>query len=262
MADYWRQAKDLTGSARRGLEALRSKQYILVMSHMRCYSSLLCHILNSNPEVAGYVETHNVYAGRADLWRLKRRVFWGTDADIGGRYVLDKILHNSCRVNPVLLRRDDVFVIFMLREPRRTIQSTVAMARKLNPDDWKADAGKVTQAYIRRVKKLRILAYQELRHAIFVDAQRLVDEAAPPRLGGEQRVEVRVGHRLVRVERPAQQTRDLGEAAAPREEVRDRSLVGAGERSGARANPGDRDRHTDRGCFGGGVRRRRGSAAW
>jgi hypothetical protein len=178
MADYWRQAKDLTGSARRGLEALRSKQYILVMSHMRCYSSLLCHILNSNPEVAGYVETHNVYAGRADLWRLKRRVFWGTDADIGGRYVLDKILHNSCRVNPVLLRRDDVFVIFMLREPRRTIQSTVAMARKLNPDDWKADAGKVTQAYIRRVKKLRILAYQELRHAIFVDAQRLVDESS------------------------------------------------------------------------------------
>ena len=160
------------------METLRSKQYILVLSHMRCYSSLLCHILNSNPEVAGYVETHNGYAGRSDLWRLKRRVFLGTDADVGGRYVLDKVLHNSCKVDPVLLRRDDVFVIFMLREPRRTIQSTVAMARKLDPHDWKADANKVTQAYIRRVKKLRLLAYQEHRHATFVDAQRLVDESS------------------------------------------------------------------------------------
>ena len=160
------------------MEALRSKHYILVLSHMRCYSSLLCHILNSNPEVAGYVETHNGYTGRSDLWRLKRRVFLGSDADVGGRYVLDKVLHNSCKVDPVLLRRDDVFVIFMLREPRRTIQSTVAMARNLDPHDWKADTEKVTQAYIRRVKKLRLLAYQELRHATFVDAQRLVDESS------------------------------------------------------------------------------------
>jgi hypothetical protein len=160
------------------METLRSKQYILVLSHMRCYSSLLCHILNSNPEVAGYVETHSRYAGRRDLWRLKRRVFLGTDADVGGRYVLDKILHNSCKVNPILLRRDDVFVIFILREPRRTIQSTIAMARNLDPNNWKADPERVTEAYIRRVKKLRLMAYQELRHATFVDAQRLIDETA------------------------------------------------------------------------------------
>jgi hypothetical protein len=159
------------------MEALRSKRYILVLSHMRCYSSLLCHILNSNPEVAGYVETHSSYHGRSDLWRLKRRVFLGSDANVGARYVLDKVLHNSCKVNPILLRRDDVFVIFLLREPRRTIQSTVAMARDLDPQNWKADPKKVTQAYIRRVKQLRLLAYQELRHAIFVDAQRLIDES-------------------------------------------------------------------------------------
>jgi hypothetical protein len=51
------------------------------------------------------------------------------------------------------------------------------MARNLDPHDWKADPEKVTQAYIRRVKQLRLLAYQELRHAIFIDAQRLIDQS-------------------------------------------------------------------------------------
>jgi hypothetical protein len=170
-------ARRLAWKARRALEILHAKQYIFVLSHMRSYSSLLCHILNSNPEVAGYVETHAAYAGRSDLWRLKKKVFLGTDAALGGRYVLDKILHNRCRINPVLLRRDDVFVIFSLREPRRTIQSTVAMARALDPADWKADPKRVTQAYVRRVKELRRLAYQELRHAIFIEAQRLIDDS-------------------------------------------------------------------------------------
>jgi hypothetical protein len=143
---------------------------------MRSYSSLLCHILNSNPEVAGYVETHSSYARRRDLWQLKRRVFLSTDAALGGRYVLDKILHNSSKINPALLRRDDVFVIFGLREPRRTIQSTVAMARRLDPHNWKADTKKVSNAYVRRAKQLRRLAYQEMQHATFVDAKRLIDE--------------------------------------------------------------------------------------
>ena len=180
---YWRPAAKVASKTRRGLEILQAKRYILVLSHMRCYTSLLCHILNSNPEVAGYVEMHSGYAGRSDLWRLKRKVFWGTDAEVGGRYVLDKVLHNRPWVNPVLLRREDVFAIFSLREPRRTIQSTVAMARDLDPHDWKADPMRVTQAYIRRAKQLRLLAYQELRHAIFVDAQRLIDDS--PNVLGE-----------------------------------------------------------------------------
>lgn len=174
---YWRRAELFVWKARRGLEILRPKRYILVLGHMRSYSSLLCHILNSNPEVAGYVETHCVYAGWPDLWRLKLKVFGRRDAEMGGRYVLDKILHNRSKVNPVLLRRDDVFVIFGLREPRRTIQSTVAMARSRNPNDWKADSKTVTQKYIVRMKQLRLLAYQEMRHATFIDTQRLIDDS-------------------------------------------------------------------------------------
>ena len=173
----WRRAEKFVRSPARGFEFFRPKRYILVLSHMRSYSSLLCHILNSNPEVAGYVEMHIAYSGRRDLWRLKWNVLLSTDADVGARYVLDKILHNGTAVDPILLRRDDVFVIFSLREPRRTIQSTVSMARALDPLDWKADPKKVTQAYVRRVKELRRLAYQELRHATFIDAQRIIDDS-------------------------------------------------------------------------------------
>ena len=173
-----RRGTSIVRKARRLAEVLLPKRYILVLSHMRSYSSLMCHILNSNPEVAGYVETHSAYSDRRDLWRLKARVFLKTDAEVGGRYVLDKLLHNRSWVDPALLRSDDVFVIFGLREPRRTIQSTVAMGRRLDPRNWKANPEKVINAYVKRVNQLRRLAYEELRHAIFIDAQHFIDDSS------------------------------------------------------------------------------------
>jgi hypothetical protein len=36
-----------------------SHRYIFVGSHMRSFSSLLCHVLGSHREIDGYAETHD-----------------------------------------------------------------------------------------------------------------------------------------------------------------------------------------------------------
>lgn len=175
---FVRRVQRLVRDPRTTLEVLRPKRYLFVQSHMRSYSSLLCHILNSNPDVAGYVETHRSYSDRMDLWRLKHMVFMTSGAETGGQYVLDKVLHNRSEIDPLLLRRDNVYVIFSLREPVRTIQSTVAMARSLNPADWKSDVAQVARYYAKRVNHLRRLALLEYRHATYVDAEDLVSDTA------------------------------------------------------------------------------------
>ena len=51
-----------------------ARRYLFVLGHMRSYSSLLCHILGSHPQINGYCETHVKYRSRFDLLRLRSRV--------------------------------------------------------------------------------------------------------------------------------------------------------------------------------------------
>src|SRR5207344_470155 len=92
------------------------------------YSSLLCHILGSHPEISGYAETHQSYTGRTGLKRLAAKVRAATGARTLGRYVLDKILHNYAKIAPDVLGRPDVKVLFLVRRPEDTIASILNMS--------------------------------------------------------------------------------------------------------------------------------------
>jgi hypothetical protein len=48
---------------------LAPRKSLFVLGHMRSYSSLLCHILGSHPQIDGYCETHIKYRTRFDLLR-------------------------------------------------------------------------------------------------------------------------------------------------------------------------------------------------
>jgi len=48
---------------------------LLILSHMRSGSSLLTHLLNSNPEIIGYGETHIQYASEQDFKKLSKLCF-------------------------------------------------------------------------------------------------------------------------------------------------------------------------------------------
>src|SRR6185436_15808518 len=74
--------------------------FLFVVSHMRSYSSLLCHILGSHPAISGYSEAHQSYFGRNDLDRLARTVREHTEEAALKPYVLDKVLHDNTEIAP------------------------------------------------------------------------------------------------------------------------------------------------------------------
>jgi hypothetical protein len=150
--------------------------YLFVLSHMRSFSSLLCHVLGSHPEISGYGETQQSYLGRRDLDRLVKAVRAQTGDPALGRYVLDKILHNRHEIAPAIVVRPDVRWMFMLRRPADTITSIVNMAHSLAYTGEFSDPARVADYYVGRVTWMAQFGAQHGQGALYVDAQRLVDD--------------------------------------------------------------------------------------
>lgn len=147
--------------------AFRSRPYrfFLVLSHMRSGSSLLSHLLVTNPEIIGYGETHIGYASPADFKTLLKKVYWQaqefrTPAHLVNlrmhhRYAMDKLLHDNKLMEPQLLQSDRVYSLFLLRQPERSLASIA----DLKPH-W---------------SEQKVLAYYTGRLATLVDYAQLID---------------------------------------------------------------------------------------
>jgi hypothetical protein len=144
--------------ARIGTVVLRPRRPLFLFSHMRSYSSLLGHILGSNPEINGYSELQISYETEVDLFRSILRVYETNDNQLHGKYIFDKILHGHLTVGNVVLDRPRAVGLFTVREPEDTLRSVIAMARKRKKRDWKADVEKVAAYYSRRMTQLPALA--------------------------------------------------------------------------------------------------------
>ncbi len=97
---------------------------LFILSHMRSGSSLLTHLLNSNPEIIGYGETHINYSSELDFKTLMFKVYWTIkDYQMNHKYVLDKVLHNHKFLADDFLVSDQVYSLFLIREPQRTLAS-------------------------------------------------------------------------------------------------------------------------------------------
>lgn len=105
----------------------RKKPYkiILILAHTRSGSTLMQHILLSNPHIAGYGESHKSYDKLEDfenlicntLWRLRKLKMTET-------YLVDKIVHHrSFRVSDQVIRSERVFTILFIRNPQDSILS-------------------------------------------------------------------------------------------------------------------------------------------
>lgn len=101
------------------------QSYLFLLGTMRSGSSLLTAILCSHPEILGYGETHVVYDEIDKVQELVARVRRAHDGREPSRYVLDKLLHDGLIPDPRVLEGVDLTCVFLLREPRRTIQSLV-----------------------------------------------------------------------------------------------------------------------------------------
>ncbi|MEM1240258.1 MAG: sulfotransferase family protein [Cyanobacteria bacterium P01_H01_bin.26] len=120
-------------------------RFLLVLSHMRSGSSLLTHLLTTNPEVIGYGEIHTDYASAQDFKKLLKMVYWqGQDfyrlSDLRNlrmhhRYVLNKVLHNKKFLNHDFLQSEQIYAIFLLREPERSLASIADLKPHWNQQD-------------------------------------------------------------------------------------------------------------------------------
>ena len=129
---------------------LRQQPYkiIFILSHMRSGSSLFSHILNSNPEIIGYGETHINYQSEADLKALQFKVYWQLkNPQMCHTYILDKILHDHKIVNTDILRSPHIYTIFLIREPQKTLASIL----DIKPD-WSEE--KAVKYYCDRLETL------------------------------------------------------------------------------------------------------------
>jgi hypothetical protein len=160
-----------------GLSGLGARQYLFVLGHMRSYSSLLCHILGSHPQIDGYCETHVKYRSRLDLIRLRSRVVKFTGEPLRGRYVLDKMLHNYPFANSIV-RNPQTRAVMLVRRPLPTVQSIVNMGLHYSDIAWHRDLEAVARYYEERLAMLVRLADPLRGRVIFIEAESLLTRTA------------------------------------------------------------------------------------
>jgi hypothetical protein len=150
-----------------------ARRYLFVLGHMRSYSSLLCHILGSHPQIDGYCETHVKYRTRFDLLRLRSRVVKLTGEPLRGRYVLDKVLHNYAFASSIS-RSPNTLSIVLVRRPVPTVQSIVNMGLHYSDIAWYRDLDVVARYYEERLATLVRLADELRGRVMFVEAETLL----------------------------------------------------------------------------------------
>jgi hypothetical protein len=153
---------------------LRREPYkiLLILSHMRSGSSLLTHILATNPEIIGYGETHLKYQTEADFKALLQKVYWAVRGyQMHHTYVLDKLLHDS-KLTPEILRSPQIYMIFLVREPVATIASLLKLKT-----DW--TEAKALDYYIKRLGTLEQYAKisQEPQRKLFLTYSDLLERS-------------------------------------------------------------------------------------
>ncbi|NJM86955.1 MAG: sulfotransferase [Hydrococcus sp. RU_2_2] len=123
---------------------------LLILGHMRAGSSLLTHILNTNPEISGFGESHLRYATGEDFKELIYQVHRTLNKwQPSEKYVLDKVLHDSYLIDENLLISNKICAIFLIREPKETLPSLI----KINPHK-KWDEIKALRYYTERLENL------------------------------------------------------------------------------------------------------------
>ena len=151
-------------------------RYLFVVSHMRSFSSLLCHILGSHPEISGYGEAQLSYFSRLDLQRLARKVQQITGTPTLGRYVLDKVLHNHREIAPGILDRPEIKVLFLLRNAEDTVRSILNMSHSRGHKGKFSEPMRVLEYYITRLRQLEDYCAHLGGNALFLESERLLSD--------------------------------------------------------------------------------------
>jgi hypothetical protein len=152
-----------------------SSKYIFIFSHMRSRSSVLSHVLGSNPDVCGHSELHLAYKGRMSLWKMQIELFNDLKCSIKDKYLLDKILHDF-QFSDKVLEIAKPKIIFLLRDPESTIKSIINMGY-ITGIEWYKDPLQASNYYCTRLQQLENLAQQTEGNYFFIESAELIDNA-------------------------------------------------------------------------------------
>jgi hypothetical protein len=149
-------------------------KYLFIFSHMRSRSSLLSHILGSNPDICGYSELHNSYSGYANLIKMRMDLTHDLKCTLNDKYLLDKLLHNNHSVSQKVFAITKPKVIFLLREPEDTIKSIINMSFVTGRDICYRDPKKALDYYCSRLESLEKYAKTLENNYLFIESDELV----------------------------------------------------------------------------------------
>ncbi len=179
-------------------------RYLLLMTHARSYSTLLCHILGSHPQICGYSEAMIPYETAVDLIRLNSEVFRAGNYRGDCDYVVDKLLYDNFDVSEAVLRNPRVTPLLMVRQPESAIASLVRMRIReyeQGLSDWAAhgidparNAELAAVYYISRLGTLQAFAARLEamgKRGLFLAAESLLTDTAATFRWLEQELELR-----------------------------------------------------------------------
>lgn len=154
---------------------LSMKRYerLFLVSHMRGRTSLLSHLLGSNPEIAGYYEQHFKHKKPLSELRWRSALMAEHLINADTRYIFDKVLHN--RIDPT--PQTPAKIIVMLREPAGAVASIVKMGEKFQ--NYWSDEAQAFSYYSERLREIVFFTQQTPNPVLLLDADALVTNTMP-----------------------------------------------------------------------------------
>lgn len=160
---------------RHGLRSIgiRPPRIGFIMGHMRSGSTLLMHILISNPELIGCGERNVPYRSADDLDKLEIAARRSQSSLFRGvSYVVDQINHDEFTPVSDLFNSERVRCIFLIREPEEAIQSLLRLTQP-SSDPWSVK--RAIDYYVDRLNSLTVFRERVGGRAIALTYRELVD---------------------------------------------------------------------------------------
>lgn len=105
---------------------------------------------------------------RYEVWALNNHV-------LGGRYVLDKVLHNRFSIADSVLASPSVYVCYLLRRPEDAVRSIMQLV-KLHGGDSIWESGEQAASYYEdRISQMVQYVQRDSRQSFFIESDDLVD---------------------------------------------------------------------------------------
>ena len=149
-------------------------KFLFIFSHMRSRSSLLSHILGSNPGICGYSELHKNYNGRVNLFALRGALSQEHGQSLQDKFLLDKLLFNR-EVSDAIIEEIKPKVVLLLRKPGDSMRSLIEMGRSTRID-WHRDPEAVSSYYNASMAWLQGYAERLRGNYFFIESDSLIDD--------------------------------------------------------------------------------------